>query len=80
MTKEDFNIDFNEKPRITGDEGKILKQCEKCGGFKDLSEFKHKTKNIRMNKTCRRCLDMSHMYHMKHLLLARDRIIAEENN
>ena len=80
MKKEDFNIDFNEKPRITGDEGKIDKQCEKCGGFRDLSEFQHKMKNGRMNKTCRRCLDMSHMYHMKHLLLARDRIIAEENN
>ena len=80
MKKEDFNIDFNEKPRITGDEGKIHKQCGKCGGFKDLSEFRHKTKNGRMNKTCRRCLERSHMYHMNHLLLTHDRIIAEEGN
>ena len=80
MKKEDFNIDFNEKPRITGDEGKIHKQCGKCGGFKDLSNFQHKTKYGRMNKTCRRCLEMTHIYHMKHLLLAHDRIIAEDNN
>ena len=78
MRDEDFNIDFNEKPRITGEEGKIHKQCGKCGGLKDLSEFIHKTKYGRMNKTCRRCLDRSCKYHMNHLLLAQDRIIAGE--
>ena len=50
MRKEDFNIDFNEKPRLIGGEGKIHKQCSVCNGFKDLSEFIHKTKNGRMNK------------------------------
>ena len=78
MRKEDFNIDFNEKPRLIGGEGKIHKQCSVCNGFKDLSEFIHKAKNGRMNKTCRRCLDRSCKYHMKHLILAQDRIIAEE--
>ena len=39
MKKEDFNIDFSEKPRITGEEGKIHKQCSVCNGFKELQSL-----------------------------------------
>ena len=68
MRKKDFNIDFSEKPRITGDEGKINKQCSVCNGFRDLSEFKHK-KKARMNKICRRCSDRSCEYYINILVL-----------
>ena len=77
MKKEDFNIDFNEKPRITGEEGRINKQCSVCNGFKDLSEFRHKKKNGRMNKACRRCLDRSREYYMRNIIML-DNIIAED--
>ena len=61
-------------------QGKINKQCGKCGGFKDLSEFKHKKKASRMNKICRMCLDRSCKYHMNNLIMIQNRIIAEDNN
>ena len=80
MRKEDFNIDFTEKPRITGDEGKINKQCIACNGFRDLSEFKHKKKAGRMNKTCRRCFNRSCKDHINNFILIENRNIAEDNN
>ena len=76
MRKEDFDIDFNEKPR---NEGNINKQCSVCNGFRDLSEFKHKKKAGRMDKVCRRCLDRSRRYHIDHLVLMQNRVIAEGN-
>ena len=66
------------KPRITGNEGKINKQCIVCNGFRDLSEFKHKKKAGRMNKICRRCLDRSCKYRMKNLIMIENRDIAED--
>ena len=80
MKTEEFKIDFNEKPRITGDEGKINKQCGMCGGFRDLSEFKHKKKAGRMNKICRRCLDRTRKYRMNSLIMVENRNIEEDNN
>ena len=80
MNKEDFNIDFNEKPRITGEEGKINKQCIVCNGFKELSEYRHKNKAGRINKVCRRCLDRTFKYRMKNLIMIENRNIAEDNN
>ena len=80
MRDEDFNIDFNEKPRITGEGGKINKQCSVCNGFKDLSEYRHKKKAGRINKVCRRCLDRSCEYHRKKLIMIQNNNIADENN
>ena len=80
MEKEDFNIDFNEKPKLTGKEGKIHKQCIICNGYKDLIEFINKKKGDRINKTCRRCLDRSWQYHRKKLIMIQNNNIADENN
>ena len=73
-----MNIDFRADTKLTGDEGKLHKQCGICGGFKDLSDFKHRTKAGRMNKTCRRCLDRSRKYHINNLVLIENRNIAED--
>ena len=78
MKKEDFNIDFSEKPRITGEEGKIHKQCSVCNGFKELTEFRHKKKNGTINKVCRRCLDRSCEYHRRNLIMIQNNNIAED--
>ena len=80
MRDEDFNIDFNEKPRITGEEGKIHKQCIVCNGFKELIEFIHKKKAGRINKVCRRCLDRSCEYRMKNLIMIQNNNKEEDNN
>ena len=77
MKKEDFDIDFSEKPRITGEEGKIHKQCSVCNGFKELSEYRHKKKAGRINKVCRRCLDRSCEYHRRNLIMIQNNNIAE---
>ena len=34
MKKEDFNIDFNEKPRITGEKGKYISNVENVEGLR----------------------------------------------
>ena len=75
-----MNIDFRDDTKLTGEEGKISKQCGMCGGFRDLSEFKHKKKAGRMNKTCRRCLDRTFKYRMNSLIMVENRNIAEDNN
>ena len=75
-----FNIESSEKPRITGEEGKIHKQCIICNGFKELSEYRHKKKAGRINKVCRRCLDRSWQYHRKKLIMIQNNNIADENN
>ena len=80
MKKEDFNIHFSDKPRITGEEGKIYKQCSVCNGFKELTEFRHKKKNGRINKGCRRCLDRSCEYHGRNLIMIQNNNKADENN
>ena len=73
-----MNIDFRADTKLTGGEGKIHKQCGVCNGFKELSEFEHKTKTGRLNKTCRRCLDRSCKYHMKRLIMFQNNIIADD--
>ena len=77
MKREDFDIDFSEKPRITGEEGKINKQCSVCKGFKELSEYRHKKKNGRIHKVCRRCLDRSCEYHRRKLIMLQNNNITE---
>ena len=77
MKREDFDIDFSEKPRITGEEGKINKQCSVCNGFKELSEYRHKKKTGRINKVCRRCLDRSCEYHRRKLIMLQNNNITE---
>ena len=72
-----MNIDFRADTKLTGDEGKIHKQCGICGGFKELSEFKHKKKAGRINKTCRRCLDRSRDYHRKSTIMIQNNNLAE---
>ena len=49
-----------------------------CGGFRDLSELKHKKKAGRMNKICRRCLDRTFKYRMETLIMIENRNIAED--
>ena len=60
--------------------GKYINNVECVADFKDLSEFKHKKKAGRMNKTCRRCLDRSREYHRRKFIMIQNNIIAEENN
>ena len=78
MKNEDIKLSLVKSLNcLTGEEGKIHKQCTFCNGFTDLIEFIHNKKGDRINKAFRRCLDRSREYHKRHVIMMQNKNIAE---